>query len=112
MPAITVKIERAEDGSFSVGEDTADNEMGGGSMDSLMQGDQGQQPGPSGGGMQMAGGMGSRMPMAGGMEGREDTGMQPAADIEDALAKARVLLAGEPAQPTEQASAQRAFTRA
>ena len=78
-----VCIERDEQGQFSVGVDTADQE--GQSIGSLMQPEQ--------------------MPMQGqAPEAEEDAGMQPATDIDDALNQARALLAGP--QTEQQAFAQ------
>ena len=93
MPAITVKIARDEQGQYSVGTDTADQE--GQSIEGLMQLEQeNEHKMPDGNMMQ------GQMPN----EGAEGTGMQPATDLEDALTKARTLLA-EP-QTEQQAFAQ------
>jgi len=87
MPSITVKIEKDEQGQFTVGVDTADQDGSGNSVEGLMQ--------PEGGDMQAM--PANQHTMPGGQmmsEGAEDSGMNPATDLEDALNQARSLLAG------------------
>lgn len=84
MAAITVKIEKSEDGQFMVGIDTADQD---GSVEGLMKPEAGNMPKEQGMGMPMQAGQQK-------IEATEDTGLNPATDLEDALNQARALLAG------------------
>ena len=81
-----VCIEKDEQGQFTVGVDSGDQD---------------------------AGGMGPRM-MAGGepVEGQEDAGMQPVADIEAALSTARDLLSGGTGVQTQEAMDGQMWNRA
>ena len=89
-----VCIERDDQGQFTVGIDTADQEGGDHSVEGLMQPEGGGTPS----GQHM---MPDGQPMG---EGAEDAGMKPATDIDDALNQARALLAGP--QTEQQAFAQ------
>lgn len=88
MAAIKVCIERDEQGQFTVGIDQDTGQ----SVEGLMSQPSGAPAMPSG---QHAMPDGQSM----GEQGDDTAAMQPATDLEDALNKARALLAG---QPTEQ----------
>lgn len=99
MTAIKVCIERDDQGQFTVGIDTADQEGGDQSVEGLMQPDNMQGTERM---IPTAGNAGAAGNMMG--EGAEDSGMKPATDLEDALSQARTLLASP--QTEQQAFAQ------